>query len=383
MTDTETRTWDPRDPAVLKDQRAAYDEMRGRCPAAHSEFLGWSLFTHDDVKRVVTDPETFSSETRRIAVPNGMDPPAHTAYRAALAPYFTPERMAGFEPTTRQIASRLLDATTGTGEIEAIDAFVNPFAHQAVCAFMGWPVEHWNRVSEWTHGNQEAAFRRDREAGARLAHEFETYVTEIIEARRSDGSTSDLMGELTRATVDGRPLTNEEIVSALRTWTAGHGTVAAALGIVIGYLAADTGLQDRLRADPRLLDRAIDEILRTDGPLVSNNRTAARDVEIDGQPIRAGERISVIWIAANRDPQAFADADRVDVDRDPADNLLFGSGIHRCLGEPLARLNLRVAVDELLRRPERFELAVTRELARHRYPSNGLAELPLRLGRSS
>jgi cytochrome P450 len=144
VTDTETRTWDPRDAAVLKDQRAAYDEMRGRCPVAHSEFLGWSLFAHDDVTRVVTDPETFSSETRRIAVPNGMDPPAHTAYRSTLAPYFTSERMAGFEPRTRQIASRLLDGVAAAGEIEAIDAFVNPFAHQAVCAFMGWPVEHWN-----------------------------------------------------------------------------------------------------------------------------------------------------------------------------------------------------------------------------------------------
>jgi cytochrome P450 len=187
------------------------------------------------------------------------------------------------------------------------------------------------------------------------------------------------MAELTQATVDGRPLTNEEIVSALRTWTAGHGTVAAALGIVIGYLAEDVDLQDRLRAAPGLLDRAIEEILRTDGPLVSNNRTAARDVEIGGQPIRAGERISIIWIAANRDPDALADADHVDLDRHQAATLLFGAGIHRCLGEPLARLNLRVGVDELLRRTEGFELAVTRELARHHYPSNGLSELPLRL----
>jgi Cytochrome P450 len=244
---------------------------------------------------------------------------------------------------------------------------------------MGWPVEDWNRISGWTHGNQEAAFRQDPEAGAALAREFATYVTEILDARRADGSTDDLMGELIHTTVHDEPLTNEQIVSVLRTWTAGHGTVAAALGIVIRYLAEHADLQDRLRAEPELLDRAIGEILRTDGPLVANNRTAARDVEIGGQAIGAGDRISLMWIAANRDPAIFADADRVDLDRHVADNLLFGAGIHRCLGEPLARLNLRVGVNELLRHTGRFEFAGSEAPTRHVYPSNGLGSLRLRL----
>lgn len=379
MTDGRTRDWDPRDAAVLEDQRAAYDGMRDRCPVAHSELLGWSLFRHANVMRVVSDPGTFRSATKRLAIPNGMDPPEHTAHRAPLEPYFAPERMAAFEPRSRRIASDLLDWAVRRGQIKAVTDFVNPFAHQALCAFMGWPVEDWNRISGWTHGNQEAAFRQDREAGAALAREFATYVTEILNVRRAGGSSDDLMGELIYTTVHDEPLTNEQIVSALRTWTAGHGTVAAALGIVIGYLAEHADLQDRLRVEPELLESAIGEILRTDGPLVTNNRTAARDVEIGGRAIGAGDRISLMWIAANRDPAVFADAERVDLDRDPVDNLLFGAGIHRCLGEPLARLNLRVGVDELLRHTDRFELAGSAAPTRHVYPSNGLSSLQLQL----
>ena len=353
--------------------------MRERCPVAHSEFLGWSLFRHGDIVRLVADPGTFSSATKRLAIPNGMDPPEHTAHRAPLESYFAPERMAAFEPRSRRLASDLLDRAVRRGEIEAVTDFVNPFAHQALCAFMGWPVEDWNRISGWTHGNQEAAFRQDREAGAGLAREFATYVTEILDSQRADGSIDDLMGELIHTTVHHEPLTNEQIVNVLRTWTAGHGTVAAALGIVIRYLAEHADLQDRLRVEPELLDCAVGEILRTDGPLVANNRTAARDVEIGGRAIGAGDRISLMWIAANRDPSAFPQPERVDLDRDVADNLLFGAGIHRCLGEPLARLNLRVGVEELLRHTDRFEFAGSKAPTRHVYPSNGLSSLRMRL----
>jgi hypothetical protein len=243
---------------------------------------------------------------------------------------------------------------------------------------MGWPVEDWNRVAEWTHGNQEAAFRRDREAGAQLAREFERYVTEIIEARRADPVADDVMTDLVNTSVDGAPLSNERIVSALRTWTAGHGTVAGALGIVVAHLARDAGLQQRLREEPVLIDHAVGEILRADGPLVSNNRTATRDVELGGRSVSAGERLSLMWIAANRDPAAFEDPDTVDLRRPADDSLLFGSGIHRCLGEPLARLELRTAVAELLRNLDAMEPASTAVPPRHVYPSNGLAELTIR-----
>lgn len=376
VTDERNDDWDPRSDAVVADQRAAYDEMRETCPVAHSEFLGWSVFRHEDAVAIATDPERFSSATRRLAVPNGMDPPMHTQHRDALSSAFGPDRMASFEPVARRIATDLLTPIQARGAMETIGEFANPFAHQAVCAFMGWPVEDWNRVAEWTHGNQEAAFRRDREAGATLAREFDNYVTEIIEARRADPAADDVMTELVNTSVDGEPLSNERIVSALRTWTAGHGTVAGALGIVIAHLANDATLQQRLREEPILIDPAIGEILRSDGPLVSNNRTATRDVEIGGRSIAAGERLSLIWIAANRDPSTFEDPGSVDLRRPAEESVLFGTGIHRCLGEPLARLELRTAVAELLRNLDMIEVTSDRP-PRHVYPSNGLAALPI------
>jgi cytochrome P450 len=179
--------------------------------------------------------------------------------------------------------------------------------------------------------------------------------------------------------VGGEPLSNDDIVSLLRTWTAGHGTVASAVGIAVLHLASDLDLQERLRREPVLIDRAVREILRADGPLVSNNRTATREVEVSGETIRSGERISLMWIAANRDPYVVPDPDDVRLDREAEDNLLFGVGIHRCLGEPLAMLNLRVALEELLSRTSRIELTSIGAQPRDVYPSNGLRNLSITL----
>ncbi len=384
MTERTGPDWDPRDPTVLADQRQAYDEMRARCPVAHSDFLGWSLFAHHDVVEAVSDTATFSSATKRRAIPNGMDPPEHTVYRQLLDPYFTSERMAAFEPRSEAIASALLGPILARGETEFISEFAQPFPHQGLCAFVGWPVADWNRVHGWTHGNQDAAFRQDHEAGAVLAREFSAYVTEILDARRTGvGPADDLMGELLGAVVGGRSLSNEDIVGLLRTWTAGHGTVATALGIAALHLATDLDLQERLRREPALIERAIREILRADGPLVSNNRTATRDVKVGGETIRSGERVSLMWIAANRDPQVIAAPNHVRLDRDAEDNLLFGMGIHRCLGEPLAMLSIRVALEYLLSHTSRIELTSNTAQPREVYPSNGLRSLPITLAARS
>jgi cytochrome P450 len=179
--------------------------------------------------------------------------------------------------------------------------------------------------------------------------------------------------------VHGRQLTDDDIVSLLRTWTAGHGTVAQAIGIVAFHLAEDLDLQTRLRAEPALLAATIEEILRADDPLVANRRTTTRDAVIQGRTIPTGADVSLMWIAANRDDRRFHDASRVDVGRDTTPSLLFGSGIHECLGAPLARLETHVAIDELLARTSAFTLEGGEPARRVVYPSNGLAELRIRI----
>jgi cytochrome P450 len=191
--------------------------------------------------------------------------------------------------------------------------------------------------------------------------------------------TSGVTRDLMRAEVKGTPLSDDDIVSIMRNWTAGHGTVGAALGNVLHYLALNIEAQEQLRRKPDMLPAAIDEIMRVDGPLVMNRRTTTREVEIGGRSIGKGERLTLMWIAANRDGRVFDDPAEVRFERDQTANLVFGSGIHDCVGAPLARLELRVAVAALLAGTRGFELDDATPPTRAVVPSNGLQSLHLRL----
>jgi cytochrome P450 len=376
-----TPDWDPRGASALSDQRSAYDEMRERCPVAYSDFLDWSLFRHQDIIGVLADPQTYSSAAKHRAIPNGMDPPDHTRYRRVLEPYFQTERMSIIEPHCRRIAADLAQPLLTRDEAEFISEFAQPLSLKTHCAFLGWPLDNWEYLRGWTHGNQEAAFSQDREAGAALAREFAEYVTNALRLRREAGvnANDDITTSLMRVTVESVPLSDEDIVSILRNWTAGQGTVAAALGILALHLAERADVQQRLRGEPGLLPVAIDEILRADGPLVANRRTTTSDVQIGGRPIGAGEKLTLNWIAANRDGRTFDDPDVVRFDRDVGDNLLFGAGIHYCLGAPLARLEMRVALEELLARTTTLRLGGAESPRRDTYPSTGFQAMPVRL----
>ena len=167
-------------------------------------------------------------------------------------------------------------------------------------------------------------------------------------------------------------------MSVLRNWTAGQGTVAAGLGILALHLAQAPALQDRLRRDRSLIPAAIEEILRVDAPLVANPRVTTRDVEIQGRAIPRGERLTLMWIATNRDPRAFDEPNAVVIERSTDAGLVWGQGIHFCVGAPLARREMRVALEELLSRTAHTEI-VGAAPRRAVYPGNGLAALLLRI----
>ncbi|OFW64366.1 MAG: cytochrome [Actinobacteria bacterium RBG_13_63_9] len=378
--------WDPRSEEVLRDQRMAYDRMRERCPVAYSEFLGWSLFRHEDVTRVLQERETFSnSVSRHRSVPNGMDPPEHTTYRRIIEPYFAPERMEAFEPVCRKIVSTLVQNTLASDEVELIADFAQPFAVRVQCAFLGWPAALHEPLIHWTIKSHEATLAQDRQSMSQLAREFEGFIDGMLEARLQTGAKpeDDVTAALMHERVEGRPLKREEIASILRNWTAGEiDTISAAVGILVHYLARQAGLQMQLRAEPSLLPAAIDEILRIHGPLVANRRITTRPVEIGGRKIDTGERISLNWISANRDGRVFEAPDAFRLDRDPAKNLLYGLGIHACPGAPLARLELQVAMEELLRRTTAIELAPDKSPTNATYPASGVSALPLKIQRA-
>lgn len=373
--------WDPRAPEVIEDQIAAYDALRRRCPVAYSEYLHWSLFRHEDVLRVLSDHERFGNAVSgHLSVPNGMDPPEHTAYRRIIEPYFGPARMQAFEPECRRISVELAGRLSSEGEIELMGEFAREFAVRIQCAFLGWPDDLREPLRQWVRKNHEATLAGDRAAMAAVAAEFDAHVRALLDARRAAGpqAPDDLTASLMRERIADRFLNDEEIVSTLRNWTVGElGTIASSIGILAHHLAQRPQLQQRLREQPALLPVAIDEILRIHAPLVANRRIATRAVEIGGRRIEAGERITVIWASANRDEAVFGDPDEFRLDRDPADNLLYGAGIHVCPGAPLARMELRIAMEELLAGTRAIAPMPGRAPVRASYPASGFSSLPL------
>jgi cytochrome P450 len=375
--------WDARSQVVLDDQIAAYDQMRRRCPVAYSDYLHWSVFRHGDVMRVLNDHATFSNVvSSHLSVPNGMDPPEHTSYRKIIEPYFGPQRMQAFEPVCRKIAADLAGRLPAGGEIELMGEFAQSFALQIQCAFMGWPEDLHEPLRQWILKSQAATLGGHRAATAAVALEFDSYIRELLSVRRAAGSevrddvTTSLLGER----VEGRLLNDEEIVSIVRNWTVGElGTISASVGILAHYLAERPELQQRLREQPSLLPAAIDEILRIHAPLIANRRITTRAVEIGGREIEAGERLTLIWASANRDEAVFGDPDELRLDRDPSQNLLYGAGIHVCPGAPLARLELRIVMEELLAHTRRIALVPDKPPVKAMYPASGLSSLPLRV----
>ncbi|MCO5222448.1 MAG: cytochrome P450 [Thermomicrobiales bacterium] len=375
--------WDPFAAAGGVDPRDVYDDMRERCPVAYSDALQWSVFRHDDVMRILADHETFSNQVSRfLSVPNGMDPPEHTVYRGVIVPYFSKERVQAFEPVGRAIVVEHVDRVTARGQIDLISDFALDVSVRMHCAFLGWPEHLHQRLAEWTLRSRDAARFRDQSALAAVSHEFRALVDEMLHERRASHASpeDDVTRLLMSETVFSRPLDDEEITSILRNWTVGEiGTMSAAIGIVVHFLAEHPDLQEHLRAEPSLLSPAIDETLRLHGPLVTNRRIATRRVEIGGRTIEAGERLSLNWVAANRDERAFENATTFALDRDPSRNLLYGAGIHVCPGAPLARLELRLVLEELLQRTSGIELDPAGQPVMASYPASGFATLPVRM----
>lgn len=385
--ETKSVDWDPRSEAVLKDQMATYDDMRRRCPLATSRYGYTSLFRHADIMHVLTDHETYSNAVSRFpSVPNGMDPPEHTAYRRLIEPYFEPLQMEAFAPVCREVAVRLVQALPEQAGVELMADFAQIFALQIQCAWLGWPVELHEPLRLWTLKNQAATLARDEAAMSAVALEFDGYIKDLLTARRNAGSAApdDVTTRLLRDQALGRPLTDDEIVSILRNWTVGElGTIAASIGIVVHYLAGHAALQQQLREQPPLLPAAIDEILRIHAPLVMNRRVTTRQVSLGGRTLAAGTRLALIWASANRDEAVFGDPDAFRLDRDPQLNLLYGAGIHVCPGAPLARLELRIVMEELLERTRRIALLADQQPVKAFFPASGFSSLPLHIDKTA
>ncbi len=373
--------WEPLSPEALADQRDTYDRMRATCPMARSP-RGVTLFRHADVLAAASDPATFSSAASTYRqVPNSLDPPEHTAFRAAIDPFFTPDRMRALEPRLRACAEELVRSLPRDTVVDAVTDLGYPFAVRAQADWLGWHGAEAELLA-WMHQTHAATRSADRSRTAAVAAAFDAIVAAQVRRRRDLGGAApeDPTTELLGVRVDGRLLDDADIVSILRNWTAGDlGSIAAALGVVVHFLATHPEIQAALRADGSDMARAIDEMLRIDDPFLVNRRVVANATRIAGHELEVGTRVYLNWTSANRDEAVFGDPDAYRPHENAPHNVVYGVGIHVCPGRPLATLELVVVVQTLLALTSRVELAPEETAERETYPVGGWRHVPVRL----
>ncbi|HQR72161.1 MAG TPA: cytochrome P450 [Burkholderiaceae bacterium] len=373
--------WEPLSPEVLADQLGVYDRMRAACALAESP-RGVTLFRHADVVAAARDPQSFSSAaSARRAVPNAIDPPEHATWRALVDAFFAPAHMSALEPRVRAIADALVGALPRGTVVDALAEIGTPFAVRAQTEWLGWQgIE--DELLAWMADNHAATRSGDVTRTAAVAAAFDEIIRAQLRRRRALGMAApvDPTTALLAATHDGQPLDEADIVSVLRNWTAGDlASMAAALGVVVRFLATHPDVQQQLRERPERLATAIDEMLRIDDPFLVNRRVTTRAVRIGDHELAAGTRVYLNWTSANRDETVFGDPNAYRPERNAPHNLVYGAGIHVCPGRPLATMELVVAVRTLLQATPGIDPAPDDIPVRETYPLGGWRRVPVRL----
>lgn len=384
--------FDPLLPETFDSPHQVYADLRARCPVAHSNAWNgfWALASYRDVERVLSEPDVFITSKQNVVPklaftgrrpPLHLDPPEHTPYRRALAPLMKPERVAALEPTIRALAAKLLQPMVARGGGDICADFSSHMTIRVFAAWMNVPEDMVDALQVVGRAYNIAVQSADGEMVKETSLKLYDMARRMIELRRRQplDPLDDPTSALLAARVDGQPFPDDMILGTIRQVLV-VGIIAPTLivGSIAVHLARHPELQQQLRADPALMPRAIEEFLRLYTPYRGFARTANRDVEFHGRKIREGEPIALLYCSANRDAAVFDDADQFRLDRpNIGEHLAFGKGPHVCLGIPLARLELRVAIEELLRcTPRGFE--ISGEVKQTRFPEVGALAVPLR-----
>jgi len=365
--------FDVLDDGYVADPFAVWDRLRGTCPVAHTDRRGstWLPTRYDDVVALAHDIDHFSSLKISVipvedeiapedrVLPYGLppissDPPLHTWTRRLLLPWFSHRRVDGYEAMTRQLCSGLVDSFVDTGRADAAAGYAQQIPVRVIAHILGVPTELADTFTGWVRDVLE--FADDpvrRAAGADGLLNF--FIAEVARRRTEPGD--DLLSELMHSEVDGKPVDDGIVLgTAALVLIAGVDTTWSAIGSSLWHLATHPGDRRRLATEPDLMPTAVEELLRAYSP-VTMAREVVEDIEFEGCPMQAGDKVLMNFPGANRDPEAFDRADEVVLDRAVNRHVAFGSGIHRCAGSNLARMELRVALEEWLARIPEFRLA--------------------------
>ena len=342
-----------------------YAQLRAASPLLHDPQSGlWMIFDYIGVHRVLNDHETFSSKHG----PDWIvftDPPRHTKLRALISKAFTPRSIINLEPRIRELSRQLLNDTIERGEMDLAADFSIPLPMFVIAEMLGIPVADRPRFTRWIDVLLKMSYtipRTPEAADATAAFvaataEMSDYLADLLAKRRTD-PTDDLLTRLSQSEVDGDRLTQAEILGFFQgLLLAGSETTTNLLNSAILCFIENPDQLALLRDRMDLLPSAIEEVLRYRSPLQWMYRKTRRDTPLHGQVIPAGKLILAMIGSANHDPRHFHAPDRFDITRTPNPHLAFGHGPHFCLGAPLARLESRIALTDLLTHLKKLRLA--------------------------
>jgi cytochrome P450 len=400
--------YDPYDYTIDADPYPVWARLREEAPLYFNEQHGfYALSRYDDVLNGLLDNDTFISghgivlemitdEPFPIPMMIMMDPPQHTRLRKLVSRAFTPRRISDLETHIRQICAELLDPLVGEREFDLIDRFAGLLPPTVILALLGFPAElagEWRKHIDASMNLEEgqtpetlAAARglRNRDIVNTSSGELKSVVFEmlpdLIEQRRKD-PTDDLLSGLVHAEIDEdgerRTLTTEEIYAFVQLIsTAGSETVVRLLGFAAVTLNKFPDQRELLVANRGLIANAVEETLRYEAPSPIQSRYVAKDVELYGTLVKRGSKMALLNGSADRDPRHFADPDRYDVRREIDRHLAFGYGPHFCIGAALARLEGRVAIDELIQRFPTWDIDESRLERIHTSTVRGFTSVP-------
>jgi cytochrome P450 len=362
------RDFDVLDPTFVLDPYPVLAELRERCPVPHTERWGgsWMPVRYEDVQAVAGDFARFSSwdmyvipptpeETERSPVPVTfiqLGPPEHARLRRLVLPFFSPQAVAGWEPWTRTLCRGLLENVVGRDHVEGMSEYAQKVPPRVIAELFGLDASQADQFVVWIMAARELEDPGER---AENAMRVQDLVRDRIAYRRrhpGDDFISWILGQR----LDEQRLPDEVVMAtSLMMFSAGIRTVVSAIGVALWHLAAVAEDRRRLVREPHLIPSAVEELLRAYSP-VTMARIVTEEVTLRDRVLRPGERVLLSFPAANRDPAVFAAPEEIRIDREYNQHLAFGAGIHRCAGSNLARMQLRVSLEEWLAQVPEFEL---------------------------
>lgn len=387
--------WDHTDPEWVADPYPIWEDLRQRCPVAHTDRFGgaWFPATHAGVSAVAKDTENFTSRDVIIAdgrpteedlpspigvaPPITSDPPFHAIARKLILPAFAPGVVNAMEPQIRELCNAYLDDVIGEEIVNGSLSYAKKIPPGVIRHMLGFPEEDTEKFIEAVHIITEAV-DLPKEERIEMFAPVEEYFTRQIEDHQAH-PRDDLTSFLLDAEIEGQKLALEHVFGTMvLILVAGIDTTWGAIGASLWHLAQHPDDLERLVNEPDLMPVAVEEFLRFYAP-VTMARLVNADMEYLGCPMKEYDWILLGFPAANRDPVVFKDADKFIIDRAENRHVAFGLGIHRCVGSNLARLELRVAIEEFIRRYPRFELANKNDVTWSQGQIRGPRNLPLRI----